>query len=96
MPKPTPSQGRCTPSAKPPAKPPAKPSAKPPAGDRVRHVTTGHEGAKQAATGDQWFTWALVRWDRDDGPGMRNKDGLAFVSPSLLEPCTARRVGGRS
>ena len=85
MPKPTASQGRYT------------PSAKPPAGDRVRHITTGHEGAKQGSTGDQWFTWALVRWDRDEGPGMRNKDGLAFVSPSLLEHCsTPQRVGGRS
>jgi hypothetical protein len=74
------------------------PSAKP----RVRHVTTGHEGIEHGVTGDSWFIWALVRWDRDDGPGMRDKQGLARVAPRLLERFdgktdgSTRRAGGRS
>ncbi len=70
--------------------------------DRVRHVTTGHEGIRTGTAGDQWFTWALVRWDRDEGPGMRDEQGLARVAPRLLERCDGgrtdgtRRAGGHS
>jgi len=55
-------------------------------GDRVRHAHTGDVGRlDRYERPDEWFEWALVRWD-DAGPGMVDKRGLARVAPGLLEP----------
>lgn len=83
-------------------KPPRTSPATLRAGDRVRHVTTGDAGTWEGPAGDAWLQWALVRWD-DEGPGMRDKQGLARVAPRLLERCdgvaptaASRRAGGLS
>lgn len=51
---------------------------------RVRHCISGELGELRQTQHDLWQEWALVRWDDDEGPGMRG-DGLAYVALGLLE-----------
>jgi hypothetical protein len=54
--------------------------------DRVRHIRTGDLGTvnRVVTPAGAAVAWVLVRWD-DDGPGMRDAQGLSRVAPNLLE-----------
>lgn len=70
------------------ATPPDQPRRHPIAGERVRHISTGHLGHLDHFAGDGVGPdWALVRWD-DDGPGMVDQHGLSRVAPGLLQLVT--------
>jgi hypothetical protein len=61
---------------------------RPRAGDRVRHGRSGAVGTLDRVEPDTWQGWALVRWDVE-GPGLVDKDGLAWVAPGMLERASA-------